>query len=215
MLCMATPRSARPPTEAPAPAPLGRPRAFDPDEALDRALRLFWDQGYEGTTMADLTAAMGINKPSLYAAFGNKEDLFRKAVKRYIEGPAAFIGAALEAPTARQVVERYLLGAAEGLTCPDHPRGCLVVQGALACASSSDPIRKELAERRKSTEKALRKRFDRARAEGDLREDADPADLARYVTTVHQGMAVQASGGARRKDLLRVAQVVLDGWPSR
>ena len=90
-----------------------------------------------------------------------------------------------------------------------------MVQGALACASSSDPIRKELAQRRKNTEKAVRQRFERAAAEGDLPEDVNPADLARYVVTVHQGMAVQAAGGASRKDLLRVAQVVLDNWPSK
>lgn len=112
-------------------------------------------------------------------------------------------------------MERYLLEGAERLTSPDTPRGCLVVQGALVCATSSDPIRKELAQRRKDTEKAVRRRFERAKAEGDLPEDANPADLARYVVTVHQGMAVQAAGGASRRDLLRVAQVVLDNWPSK
>ncbi|APV50242.1 TetR family transcriptional regulator [Betaproteobacteria bacterium GR16-43] len=201
-------------SRTPAP-PLGRPRAFDAEEALTRALRLFWQKGYEGTSMADLTEAMGINKPSLYAAFGNKEDLFRKALERYGEGSACFIGEALTAPTARGVVEKFLVGAAEQLTNPENPRGCLVVQGALSCATSSDPVRQELVERRKGYEKAIAKRFQKAKAEGDLPASANAADLARYVAAVHQGMAVQATSGATRQELKRVAQVVLDGWPSK
>src|SRR5438067_5604399 len=116
-------------------APVGRPRSFDIDKALDRALQVFWHKGYEGTTLSDLTQAMGINRPSLYAAFGNKEALFRKALDRYGEGPAAYVRAALEEPTARAVAERLLLGTVEGLTDPGHPTGCLMVQGALSCSA--------------------------------------------------------------------------------
>src|SRR5260370_23346247 len=108
----------------------GRPRAFDIDKALDRALRMFWEKGYEGTSLADLTEAMGINRPSLYAAFGNKEALFRKALDRYTSGPAAYVSEALDKPTARGVVERLLGGAADLLTNPRNPRGCLMVHGA-------------------------------------------------------------------------------------
>src|SRR5436853_4796395 len=116
-----------------APAQLGRPRAFDPDAVLERAMHVFWAKGYEGASLSDLTRAMRINRPSLYAAFGNKEELFRKALDRYVEGPAAYVRAALDEPTARAVAERLLAGTIEMLADPRNPRGCLIVQGALAC----------------------------------------------------------------------------------
>ncbi len=192
---------------------LGRPRAFDLDQALDCALRVFWRKGYEGTTLPDLTKAMGINRPSLYAAFGNKEELFRKALDRYAEGPAAFVREALGKPTAREVVERYLTGAAELLTDPSSPCGCLAVQGALACGETADPIRRELIARRTATETAIRERLESAKCSGDLPEDSNPADLARLVATVSQGMAVQAASGASRDDLRRIVRMVLRSWP--
>lgn len=194
--------------------PVGRPRAFDIDRALDLALQVFWEKGYEGSSLADLTAAMGINRPSLYAAFGNKEALFRKALDRYADRPTAFVVQALAEPTARAVVERLLLAAADAQTDPRSPRGCLMVQGALSCGETADPIRLELNARRAAGETALRKRFARAKAEGDLPADASPGDLARYISTVIQGMAVQAAGGASRKDLRRVVQMALHAWPS-
>src|SRR3982751_4547831 len=118
---------------APTPTPArGRPRSFDADRALDQALKVFWSKGYEGTSLPDLTTAMGINRPSLYAAFGNKESLFRKAVERYAEGPAGYVGEALELPTARAVVESLLEGAVRLLSDRKHPSGCLMVQGALS-----------------------------------------------------------------------------------
>src|SRR5881397_436962 len=117
-------------------APRGRPRAFDADKALDRALLVFWRKGYEGASLADLTRAMGINRPSLYAAFGNKEALFRRALDRYAEGPAAYVGEALNEPTARAVAERLLGGTIDLLSDPHNPHGCLVVQGALACSEA-------------------------------------------------------------------------------
>src|SRR5881397_2597277 len=108
--------------------PAGRPRSFDLDKALDAALQVFWQKGYEGASLSDLTEAMGINRPSLYAAFGNKEALFRKVLDRYFAGPAAYVREALQEPTARAVVERLLLGAAESHSDPRHPQGCLAVQ---------------------------------------------------------------------------------------
>jgi AcrR family transcriptional regulator len=194
--------------------PIGRPREFDADEALDKALMAFWRRGFEGTSLSDLTKAMGINRPSLYAAFGNKETLYRLALDRYGElGPGAIQRVALGEPTARRVVETLLRNAASGLTDPGHPAGCMAVQGALSCGEASDAIRQELCERRCAGEMELRQRFERARQEGDLSADSDPAALARYVSTLLQGMAVQAAGGATRQDLLDVAEMALKSWP--
>jgi AcrR family transcriptional regulator len=191
----------------------GRPRTFDVDEALETALKVFWRKGYEGTSIDDLTDAMGINRPSLYCAFGNKEQLFLKALDRYTERQSTLYREAIARPTARAAAEHLLRGAADGLTDPRHPPGCLAVQGALSCGEAAEPIRRELAARRAAGEAALCERFERAQAEGDLSPDDDPADLARYLATVLQGMAVQASGGAGREGLRRVAETALRAWP--
>src|SRR5688500_1288314 len=193
----------------------GRPRAFDEETALGRALEVFWRKGYEGASLPDLEAAMGINRPSMYAAFGNKEALFRKALTRYREGPAGYVREALAEPTARAVAERVLLGAANLLSDRRHPRGCLMVQGALACGEGAESVRKELAAHREAGVAALRRRFERARSEGDLPAGASPADLARFLATVVHGMSVQASGGATRAQLRRVAEMALRAWPAR
>ncbi len=177
---------------------MGRPRAFDIEEALERALKVFQRKGYEGSSLAELTEAMGINPPSLYAAFGNKEGLFRKALDRYVGIRQDFSRDALDAPTAREVVERLLRGTADQLTNPQSPPGCLLVQGALSCGDAAEPIRKELCLRRVAEEVALRRRFERAIAEGDLPRNADAAGLARYVSAVSNGMAVQATAIATR-----------------
>ncbi len=189
--------------------PRGRPREFDADQALDRALKVFWRKGYEGASLLDLTRAMRINRPSLYAAFGNKEALFRKVIERYVEGPAGYVREALDEPTARAVAERLLGGAVELLTDPRNPRGCLMVQGALACGEAAESVRRELVSRRAAGEAAVRQRFQRALAEGDLPADVDPGDLAGYVVTLIRGMAVQAAGGASREELRRVAELAL------
>jgi AcrR family transcriptional regulator len=195
--------------------PKGRPREFDADKALDAALGVFWRKGYEGASLPDLTEAMGINRPSLYATFGNKEGLFRQALDRYAEGPAAYVRKALGEPTARAVAERLLGGAVDLVTDPRNPRGCLLVQGALACGEAAEAVRRELVARRVAGETAIRERFERARAEGDLPADSGPADLACFVVTVIRGMAVQAAGGASRKELRRVAEMALRAWPRR
>lgn len=191
----------------------GRPRAFCVDRALDLALQVFWQKGYEGTSLSDLTAAMGINRPSLYAAYGNKEALFGKALDRYAERAVAFFRGAMEKPTTRAIVEHLLFSAAEALTCPENPQGCMMVRCTLASGKTADSIRLELAKRRADGESILRTRLERAGAEGDLPPGADPADLARYVTTVYQGMSVQAAGGASREQLCAVARTALQAWP--
>jgi AcrR family transcriptional regulator len=194
-------------------AHLGRPRAFDPDTALEAALRVFWKKGYEGTALSDLTAAMGINRPSIYATFGNKEALFRKALDRYSERMTCYTAEALKEPTARAVAERLMVGTAELLSCPGNPKGCLMVQGALACGDEAAPVRKELISRRATGEAELRERFERARAEGDLPAGADAGDLARYVMAVMHGMSVQSAGGASRAELQGVIDLSLRAWP--
>jgi AcrR family transcriptional regulator len=190
----------------------GRPREFDLDRTLDRAVRVFWRQGYEGTAIADLTAALGINRPSLYAAFGNKESLFRRVLERYSEQRAGYLVEALEERSARSVVRHLLRGAADATTGPDLPQGCLGVQGALATGAEGEPIRQELTAWRQAGEAAIRARLDRARDEGDLPPDADPAELARYVTTVMYGISVQAAGGVTRDQLHRLVDLTMSSW---
>jgi AcrR family transcriptional regulator len=192
---------------------MGRPRSFDIDRALDRALQVFWRKGYEGTSLSDLTKAVGVNRPSLYAAFGDKEALFRKALDRYLNGPAAYTQKALKEPTARAVVERLLRGAADLNTAQRNPGGCLTVQGALACGEAGDSIRQELAAYRAAGEAALRRRFQRAKSEGDLPATVNSVDLAGYVATIVYGMAVQAAGGATREKLQNVIEMTLRTLP--
>ena len=196
-------------------AQLGRPRAFDPDVALERAMHVFWAKGYEGASLSDLTRAMRINRPSLYAAFGNKEQLFRKVLDRYVNGPLAYFGKALTAPKARDVIEQIFFGAANMAGDPTTPAGCLMVQGALAVGNAAGSVRKEAAGRRAASEDALRRRLHRAKREGDLPQGVDPAALAGYVMTVVQGMAVHGADGASGTQLRRVAQVALRAWPKR
>jgi AcrR family transcriptional regulator len=194
--------------------PAGRPRAFDVDKALDSALELFWTHGYEGTSLAMLTEAMGINVPSLYAAFGNKETLFRKALERYLETPASYMAGALREPTARAVAEKVLSGSIDLVTHPNNPGGCLLVQGAMAASPQGTPIRQTLSQVRMAGEVAMRQRFERAKKEGDLPASADAAKLARFIMTMNCGLAVQAAGGASRAQLKEVAKIAMLSWPS-
>jgi len=195
------------------PKPKGRPREFDTEKALDAALLLFWRHGYEGTSLSALTKAMGINVPSLYAAFGNKEELFKKVLDRYIQRPASYLPNSLKEPTARAVVEKLFRGAIDMVMSPRHPDGCLLVQGALASGPMGESVTNELTRRRAGAEAALRGRFERAVAESDLPSDVDPAKLARYVITVLWGMSVQASGGATRAQLRETGEMALRAWP--
>jgi len=188
---------------------MGRPREFDADVALDQAMEVFWRHGYEGATIAQLTEAMGINPPSLYACFGNKEGLLKAALDRYTKLRGVWMDEVVAAPTARDVAERMLMGIAEKQTDPANPPGCLLVQGGIACGTGSENVPFELAAHRARNEDQLRDRFIRAKAEGDLKESADPAALARYVSAVSVGMGVMASSGADREALRQVASVAV------
>ncbi|MEU5868001.1 MULTISPECIES: TetR/AcrR family transcriptional regulator [unclassified Nonomuraea] len=186
--------------------PGGRPRSFDADAALDRALEVFWRQGYEGTSLTDLTTAMGINKPSLYAAFGNKEELFGKVLARYLDGPGAYTAAALDAPTGREVVERLIHGAVALTAGEDTPEGCLCVKSVHAGGPDSHAVRQDAVAVRKAGEAALRRRLEQA---DDLPPHYEPAALAALVHTISDGIAVQAAAGRGRDELRQVADLAL------
>ncbi len=197
------------------PVQRGRPREFDADEALAAALRVFWRRGFEGASLTELTEAMGITRPSLYCAFGNKEALFKKALDLYEREKLSFFDRALDAPTAFEAVERILLGGLELHTDPDTP-GCMSVNSVLSCQGvASEAVRQELIERKLDVESRLRERLERAQAQGDLPADCDPASLAVFVLTVGQGMALQAGTGAKRETLRRVVATALQAWPGR
>src|SRR6202007_1783411 len=188
---------------------MGRPRGFDENAALDAAMRVFWAKSYEGATLSDLTSAMGINKSSMYAAFGDKAALFRRAMERYREGPMRYMREALEKPVLRDAVASLLHGTALYLSKPGHPRGCFSVQAALACGVDAEPIQQAMIEWRKAGEEALRKRFVLARRAGELPEDISPAALARSIPIVMAGLAVQAVNGGSRDEMKRIAELVL------
>jgi AcrR family transcriptional regulator len=177
-------------------------------------MTVFWRQGYEGASLADLTAAMGINSPSLYSAFGSKEGLFRAVLERYDERRKGFMDKVLATPDAKSVARRFLEGVAEFAadTSGQNPPGCLLLQSGLS--SSDRGIPDELARHRAEKEIALRERLERARLEGDLPDGADPAALARFLITVANGICVQAAAGASADELREIAQMALTGWPA-
>jgi AcrR family transcriptional regulator len=193
---------------------VGRPREFDPDTALETAMELFWQHGFDGVSISDLTDATGINRRSLYAAFGSKAELFGRAVQRYLDGPGGFVATALKEPSARAVAGAMLHGAADSYTDPGRPRGCLLVHGALAASEDADSVRVDLAEQRDAGVKALARRFDGAQAAGEL-PGVDTLALSRWINAVCQGISVQARSGASREDLHAVADLALEGWPER
>lgn len=194
-------------------AKMGRPRGFNETAALDAAMRVFWEKGYEGASLDDLTQAMGINRSSLYATFGHKETLFRRVIDRYASGPMAFLFEALKQPTARAVVETLLRAAVKFLADSTHPRGCLSLQGGLACGSSAETVNQAMIDWRKSGQSQIQKRMQQAHDEGDLPKDVNPKDLARYVLIVLNGLGVQATNGATRTEMHRAVEMALRSMP--
>ncbi|HZU50936.1 MAG TPA: TetR/AcrR family transcriptional regulator [Sphingomicrobium sp.] len=192
----------------------GRPREFCTEQALARALEVFWSKGYEGTSLNDLTEAMGINRPSMYAAFGNKEELFKKALDLYEREKMAYIGRALEQPTARLVAETMLRGAIENATGGDQPHGCLRVINSVACGAEAESIRDEINARGKLAKAALIKRFEQAKSDGDLPPHVDAQGMTAVLIAMLQGISLQARQGASREDLEQLAATGLTLWPS-
>jgi AcrR family transcriptional regulator len=189
----------------------GRPRGFDPDAALDAAIDTFWRHGYESTGLADLTTAMHISRPALYRAFGDKAQLFRAALERYISRNMAYVDAALARPTAREVAEAFLTGNAEAVTTPGRPAGCLSVQAMVTDEANAFFL---LAANRKTIQDRLAVRFRQAVRDGDLPADEDPDDLARFLITLTTGFAIRAADGEPRHALLALARRSLAVFPA-
>lgn len=194
--------------------PRGRPRAFDRDAALDKAIRLFWERGYEATSVAELAEAMAINPPSLYAAFGDKKRLFAEAVERYRAGPGGFAAEAMAgAPSARDAVARFLERAAALYSDPAHPLGCMVIHAGQNCAAGDEDVARNLAAIRGSMEALIRARIEKGVQQGELPPGTDPADLAAFYATVIQGMSTKARDGAAAEQLSAVARRAMTAWP--
>lgn len=180
---------------------IGRPREYEPEQVLDIATRLFWERGYDGVSISDLTEATGVNRRTLYAAFGSKDDLYRRAIEHYVAGHGGYAAAALARPTAREVAAAMMHGAADATSTPERPQGCLLVQAGA-----------ELAELRDAGVQVLVDRFTAAQADGELA-GQDPCALARWVAAVCQGIAIQARSGATRDELHAIADRSLLAWP--
>ncbi len=201
--------------DAPAPRRAGRPLSFDRDAALGAAMRLFWQHGFEATSISTLTGAMGITPPSLYAAFGDKKQLFRETVERYLGGAAAVARGIEGAATAWGAARTLLTQAAIGDTGEDTPPGCLLASSIVSCSASAADLREELAAIRRGIEAALRARIERDIADGVLPAGSDAEMLAGHVFAVVQGMSTLAKDGAGREKLLRIVDGAMAGWPSK
>ena len=195
--------------------PRGRPLSFDRDAALEQAMHVFWERGYEAASITDLTAAMGITPPSLYTAFGDKEKLFLQAIERYALGPGSAGPRALaEEPTARGAIERWLKEAAEELTRPCHPKGCMVVMATTNCSVAAEHVQTALTKRRAAAIAAIKLRIQQGIDRGELAADTDAKALSNFYSTVYQGMSMQAKDGATRTSLMATVDAAMRAWPA-
>lgn len=190
---------------------VGRPRAFDRDEALFQALVVFWRLGYEGASLSDLTEAMGINRPSLYAAFGNKESLFREVLERYHELSMPSIKAALDHPDIYTAFEQLLHINVKQITNPTVPAGCLLIRGVPVCNEATESIYQDVVNQRVAQEVLIRERLEQARQVGQLADTIDPFDMARCVMAFSNGLSIQSVNGATYAELERAANLFLQG----
>jgi len=192
---------------------MGRPKEFDEQSALDAAMQVFWEKGYEGTSLDDLTAAMGINRSSLYSSFGDKEALFQRVMSHYREGPMSSISQALELPTVRAAIEALLMRTVQFLGDPTHPRGCLSLQGGLACGTGIESVQRAMIEWRQGVLVSLQKRMQQAKRDREIPADVDPKDLARYVLILMNGLSIQAANGATQGEMKRALALALRTLP--
>lgn len=188
---------------------MGRPREFDENAALDAAIRVFWEEGYEGATLAELTAAMKINRSSMFAAFGNKEALFKRAFERYSSTHLGHIWEALEKRTIRECLEHALRGTVDFLSTPGNPNGCLSVHGALVTGPEGNSVKQWLIQGRKQGEAMVKRRFEQAKEAGELPADTDPGAYARYLETLIQGLGVQGARGATKAEMNKMVDLAL------
>jgi AcrR family transcriptional regulator len=201
------------PSKAPR-KPRGRPLSFDRDAALETAMHVFWERGYEAASISDLTSAMGITPPSLYTAFGDKEQLFLEAIERYALGYGSAGARALdEEPTARGAIERWLLEAANELTQPCHPKGCMVVMAATNCSAAAERVQDALLLRRTEAIANVGRRIQGGIDGGELPPDTDAKDLANFYATIYQGMSMQAKDGATHESLMATVRTAMRSWP--
>lgn len=189
------------------PAP-GRPPAFDRNVVLEAATTTFWNHGYEGTSIADLTKAMGISAQSLYAAFTSKALLYREALNYYQDHVGAFTNRALEEePDVLKALEQVLMQSAHHFSLPHRPHGCMISTEIVRCARENEPVSRDVSKLREATISDFRKRIEKGIGEGVLRPETDAQGLARYVGAMIQGMSIQARDGARKSELLRIARL--------
>jgi AcrR family transcriptional regulator len=187
----------------------GRPISFDKDAALEAAMLLFWGQGFEGTSMADLTRAMGLNPSSIYAAFGDKHALFSLAVKRYLNSRAQYATEALAEPTLEKVIRALFNNTVAFLTTPGHPPTCMTLAGAMGCSVDAAPARDLLREVRRLNEVAIRERLLEARKKGELSKDINVDDYTRYLSSILAGLSIQSANGYTKTELKRTARMAL------
>jgi AcrR family transcriptional regulator len=187
----------------------GRPRNFDEDQAIDAAMRVFWEKSFEGTTMTDLTDATGLSRSSIHAAFGSKEGLFLKAVERYKSRQMGYIPKALAEPTFPRAIEALFRGIVNYLSIPGNPKGCLSIHGALACGNDGKLVTQVMAKWYRSNENRIKERIQQAQREGELSRDVNAADYARYIATIMIGIGIQAVNGAGRAELTRTVDMTL------
>lgn len=188
---------------------LGRPAAFDKEAALDAAMRLFWERGYEGTSMADLSLAMGIHPSSIYAAFGDKQELFALAARRYADIPAQYMVRALEQPTLRGFILAAFDNTVEFLSSKEHPSSCFTLTGAIACGTDTVPAKLLMKEMRLQNEAAIKARLLRARKAGEFPKEENVDDYTRYLSTLLSGLAIQTANGSTKAELKRTAEIAL------
>ncbi len=192
---------------------MARPREFDENKVLQAALQVFWENGYEGSSLSDLTAAMGLTKSSLYKAFGNKETLFWRVVELYNRDHLGFRLDALSEPTPRRIAERLLYGMTELHSGERTPSGCLELNAALACSTVTEPIRRQLLRGREGFRLELRGRFEETMGTAPLPPGMTSDDAASLVISLIQGLAVQAKAGHSQESARRVVRAVLLSWP--
>ena len=187
----------------------GRPIGFDKDAALEAAMLLFWERGYEGSSMADLTQAMGLSPSSIYAAFGDKHTLFSLAVQRYLETRAGYATDALKQPTLERVLRALFRNTVSFLTAPGHPPTCMSLAGAMGCSLAAAPARDLMTAVRKQNEIAICDRLQQARIAGELPKETNVDDYSRYISMLIAGLSIQAANGSTSAELKRTSQLAL------